>query len=129
MSVIVKSSGGGGKGNFIINGETVKEPKSFISEVLLTNETSDDLSDLPFNVVKSFVVLYRDEVHILGGTYASTSHYKLSGGSWSSVSDLPYNITDGQVVILNDEIHILGGTGGYKNHYKWNGSTWASVST
>ena len=85
-------------------------------------------SILPYNLGRNGVVVYNNEIHILG-TGNTTSHYKFNGTSWTSVSTLPYEFYDGGLVVYNNEIHLLGGNGNNRAHYKWDGSTWTSVST
>lgn len=86
-------------------------------------------STLPYSVYNSSAVILNNEIHLLGGTGKTTSHYKWNGTTWSSVSTLPYAL-DGTncAIVYNKEIHILGGSNGTA-HYKWNGSSWVSVST
>jgi hypothetical protein len=81
-------------------------------------------SQLPYNVLNSSVVVYNDELHLLGGTNGETNHYKWDGEVWSKVSDLPFSLVDGNALVYKNEIHILNGT----NHYKWNGVDWSKVS-
>ena len=83
----------------------------------------------PYSVSHSGVVIYNNEVHLLGGSGSASKHYKFNGSSWSEVSTIPYNFAYGCSVIYNNEIHILGGDSLGTNHYKWNGSSWSSVGT
>lgn len=87
---------------------------------------------LPYNFVDGRAVIFRGEVHILGGSVQAL-HYKWNGNSWEKVSTLPYNLTRGSAIVYNDEIHIIGryhgGSSSYGyEHYKWDGTTWTEVS-
>ena len=97
------------------------------------NKLWKEISTLPHsNVLSAAVVIYNNEIHVLGGGYSgSTKHYKWNGSSWVSASTLPYSFGGGCAVVYNNEIHILGcsNSGRWKYHYKWNGSSWTSVST
>ena len=80
------------------------------------------------------VVLYNNQIHILGGTRSQTLHYKWNGSSWASVSTLPYEYYAGCVEVLNGKIHMIGGydstDGGYlkcKYHHVWDGSSWTRL--
>ena len=88
--------------------------------------TWQNVSELPYKIQWGRVVVYNNEIHILGGN--SADHYKWNGSKWVSVSTLPYNFSKGGAVIYNNEIHILGGENNSSKHYKWNGSSWTSVS-
>lgn len=88
----------------------------------------------PFATTQTRVVVYNNEMHLLGGNNVegySQNHYKWNGTSWVSVSTLPYDFYSGRAVIYDNEIHILGGLGtsNYVNHYKWDGTSWVSAST
>lgn len=78
--------------------------------------------------VSHSVVVYNNEIHMLGGIN-STAHYKWNGTSWQSVSTLPYPFTYGCAVAYDNEIHILGGSDRLENHWRWNGTRWISAST
>ena len=110
------------------------------STQIMNFQTSSDRSytyansELPYAFYWGKSLLYRGEIHILGGGSTSDykKHYKYNGVNWVEVSTLPYNFNYGQAVVYNDEIHIIGGyiqsDGGYKQcHYKWNGSKWTNV--
>lgn len=96
-----------------------------------TFDTSKSISTLPFQFAYGHALKYRGEIHILGGHYNPTYHYKWNGSSWTSVSTLPYELQNGNAIVYNDEIHIFGSAFSDQNtkHYKWNGSSWVSVST
>ena len=87
------------------------------------------VSTLPYKFFFGDVVVYKNEIHMLGGGNDSVAtlqyHYKYSGSTWTKVSTLPFNFYNGKAVVYNDEIHILETT----KHYKYNGSSWTSVST
>ena len=94
-------------------------------------ELNESAGALPYDFYNGSAVVLNGEIHILGGNYEPTKHYKWDGSSWTSVSTLPYNFYQGSAVVLNGEIHIFGGyaTGVGLNHYKWDGTSWTSVST
>ena len=85
----------------------------------------------------SAAVVYKNEIHILGGVYRGTDtsyskyHYKYDGTSWSNVSTLPYIFSGGCAIVYRNEIHILGSRdGSYSTcHYKYDGKSWSKVST
>lgn len=89
---------------------------------------SDEM--LPFSLSWGCAVVFRGDIHILGGTANTTKHYKYSNGTWSSVSTLPYAFANGCAVVLNDELHILGGADSTlgKKHYKYDGSSWTACA-
>ncbi len=90
------------------------------------------LGQLPYSLQNSSVLLYNNEIHIMG-SYASSSHYKKhykwNGTEWASVSTLPYDFYYGEAVVYNNEIHIMGSGGSRQYHYKYDGTEWTSVST
>lgn len=103
---------------------------SFLEKKDINENTIE--STLPYELKNSCALIYKNEIHILGGEYNNasyTKHYKWNGSSWASVSTLPYKFYQGCAVVYNNEIHILGGSGIYTKHYKWNGSSWTNVST
>ena len=69
-------------------------------------------------------VVYKNELHILGGSGNHFGHWKWDGENWLNVSILPYDFLNGTAVVYNDAIHILGGDGNNYGHYKWNGQQW-----
>lgn len=76
-------------------------------------------------------VVFNGEIHILGGYFNKTGHYKGDGSSWTKLAtSLPYEFYRGSAVVFDDEIHIMGSpesdTG--TNHYKWNGLTWTKLA-
>ena len=92
-----------------------------------------DTSTLPYNFNYGQVVIFNNEIHILGGGNNSTEytkHYKFDGSDWVEVSTLPYELNAGSAVVYNNEIHIMGRYAiGAKPHYKYDGSNWTKVST
>lgn len=109
----VKNSGGGGLLPVYVTGSPTHERE----ECCLSGCT-------PYIFTYGNVVIYTNELHILGGTGNPYGHWKWDGEKWLQVSVLPYNLTDGTAVVYNNEIHILGGTNNLYGHYKWNGLTW-----
>ena len=111
-----------------------RDSKPFYTSGLKTifNDNQFSASTLPYNFCNGDSVVYNDEIHIFGGFYDKTAHYKWNGTSWTKVSTLHYIFTCSPVVVYNNEIHILGGNNNgeyYNYHYKWNGLSWSSVST
>lgn len=87
--------------------------------------------DMGYNM--GCVVVYNDELHILGGYGKPKGHYKHEFGNWNTkvyteVSTLPFDFQYGFAEVYNGEIHIFGGNveEGFK-HYSWNGSRWHDV--
>lgn len=78
-------------------------------------------------------LIYRNEIHILGG-YNGRGHYKWNGSSWTQVSTLPdVFCLRVPAVVFQDEIHIFGGYNIasnwiYSYHYKWDGSSWTKLT-
>lgn len=102
-----------------------------VSDFIDIGVASETLTQLPVDFNNGSVVLYRGEIHILGGEIGYY-HRKWTGSSWVEVSTLPFDFEDGAAVVWNDEIHIIGGIGddgASQKHYKWNGSSWSNVST
>lgn len=91
------------------------------------------ISSLPYTMDLGMFVVWRGELHMLGGrTGTYKYHYKWDGSSWTEVSTLPFQFYQGSAVVYEDEIHILGSAAGSshsKYHYKWDGNTWTQVST
>ena len=99
---------------------------------LKSSVTDLKASILPYDFYDGEAIVYKNEIHILGGGRGtSIYHYKYNGKTWVSVSKLPYDFSAGSAVVWNNELHILGSaaSGSGTNHYKWNGSTWSKVST
>lgn len=69
-------------------------------------------------------VVYKGELHILGGSGNHFGHWKWDGENWLNVSILPYDFLNGTAVVYKDAIHILGGDGNMYGHYKWSGQEW-----
>lgn len=102
--------------------------KVYINGELQSSNTMNLLNmKLPLAFYTCYAVVYRGEIHLLGGEiYGSyyKYHYKFNGKSWESVSTIPSSGVKGACVI-NDEIHIIT----MSNHYKWDGNEWTLVST
>ena len=89
------------------------------------------ISALPYKLNRSHVVVFRGEIHILGGDAGQKNHYKHNGSEWVSVSTLPFSFYEGNAVVFDDKIHIFGSMSGssyYKVHYAWDGSSWTKLS-
>lgn len=89
------------------------------------------VSALPYTLENSHVVVFRGEIHILGGRNGSTQHYKYNSSEWVSVSTLPFAFYGGNAVVFDDKIHIFGSMSGssyYKVHYVWDGNSWTQLS-
>ena len=90
---------------------------------------ASSVSTLPYSFYLGGAVLYKGEIHILGGNNGATKHYKWNGSSWVSVSTLPYNFYYDPAIVFKDEIHIVSSWSATTSHYKWDGTSWTSVST
>lgn len=125
MASFVKNNG---SEKVTLNGEKVKSKMNLISEGIIAYTP---VSTIPYNAKECSVVVYNNEIHILGGNSNETKHYKWDGESWTEVSTLPYSFRGRyKAVVFNNEIHILGHSSSqYQYHYKWNGNSWTSVST
>ena len=98
------------------------------------NETDGwvEASTLPYVIRYGCgAVVYKDELHIFGGSGGAAKHYKWNGTEWISVSTLPYKLFYygfKNVYIYNDEIHLYGAhntePAGLMAHYKWNDTEW-----
>ena len=66
-----------------------------------------ELNNLPYDFNSGCAVVYNNEIHILGGEYSETYHYKWDGTSWTKVSTLLYDFYRGCAVIYNNEIHLF----------------------
>lgn len=87
---------------------------------------------LPYDFYDGNAVVYKDEIHIMGGVDGAKNHYKFNGEEWVEVGSLPYDLYWGAATIYQDEIHILGSyaSGQGKKHYKYNDTDgWTEVST
>lgn len=76
-------------------------------------------------------IVYRNEIHLLGGRYSTTLHKKIDAKTDAviNVGTLPFEFDYGSAVVLNDELHLLGSNKEPNKHYKWDGETWTEVST
>ncbi len=122
--VLTEGTGTGGGGT---------EENHTITIDSLSKSVVDDtiISTIPYDYRSGNVLIYENEIHILGSSmsFAGSRHYKWNGTSWTSVSTIPYYLT-GIALVYNDEIHILSGKDSdITKHYKWNGTSWTSVST
>lgn len=83
------------------------------------------VSTLPFIFHDGSVLMYQNEMHMLGGNndgYASY-HYKWNGSSWVTVSTLKFNGYRNHSVIYNNQIHMLGSYV-QREYCIWNGTEW-----
>ena len=110
-----------------------------------TEKIWQQLFNLPYSFDGSDVVVYKNELHLLGGSSNdSKKHYQIGNhlafeysydtdwGIYKSISTLPYEFYGHTALVYNNEIHILGsGVGGEEDmkHYRWNGYGWYEVST
>lgn len=127
-------------GAVVLNGEihTLSGYKGYQTSHYKYNGSSwESVSTLPYDANRGHVVVYNDEIHLLGGflDVGYTQHYKWNGSSWESVSTLPYNFSESSAVVYNNEIHILGSyytTGSYvypncKSHYAFKDGNWKQI--
>lgn len=91
------------------------------------------ISTIPYSVSGSNVIVYKDKLHLLGGTGDArhTKHYAWDGSDWNEVSTLPYEFGNGGAEVFGGFLHIMGSSNSdsKKKHYKFNGSSWAEEST
>lgn len=93
-----------------------------------------NVSTLPYQANRAHVIVYHDELHLLGGTMTGTgtNHFKWNGIEWTSVSTIPVSFAYGDVVVYNGNIHIVtdasNGTSTITSLYKWDGAEWTKVS-
>lgn len=120
--------------NYIIKNDTtfVAQYEEVISS--LTPNTWTSISELPYDIEdrNTGVVLYNDEIHLLGGNLGLAQvtvkyHYKYDGTKWVRLSDLPYEFSMGSAVVYNGEIHLIGGQYSLNKHYKYDGNTWTDL--
>lgn len=121
----------------IADKETLDEVKTLLESMRSTQVVSlDAIGDFVKNVYEEVLtinpytmindmIVFKGEIHILGGYKSEYKHYKFDGTEWSSVSTLPIKLYGGIAFVYNDEIHILDTT----SHYKFDGAEWSSVST
>lgn len=77
------------------------------------------------------MVVYQDEIHLIGGSSSDTqnTHYKLVDSSWVLMTTLPFVYDGGITVVYNGELHILGCSSNPLNHRRLNHSLeWEVVS-
>ena len=114
-------------GNVTIDGVPFEgDVLNLVSENLVKYKS---ISTLPYSFNQGSAVVYNNEIHLLGGFYGATKHYKYDGTSWVSVGTLPYSFNQGSAVVYNNEIHIMGSSSDVTKHYKYDGTTWTSVSS
>lgn len=94
------------------------------------------ISTLPYDFRNGGVIVYNDEIYIVGGAYANNSNtsrnsvYKFNGITWSQLTNSPISNTDFNLVVYNGRIYMLGGRYGsgsttvYKYTYSFDGTTW-----
>lgn len=90
------------------------------------------LENLPYSYSKSGgrVVVYNDEIHILGFNYNDTKHYKWNGSSWVGDAVLPKTINYGGAVSYNGFIYIfcVMSTSSTDGYYRFDGSIWVKIA-
>lgn len=118
-------------GNYVPQSVTIDGVQNKENIKMVSSHIDFKLQDIPYNFYQGAAVVYKGEIHLLGGNTNNTKHYKWNGSEWLQVSTLPYNFVQGKAVVLNDEIHILGCyiSEHQKKHYKWDGLTWKQVSS
>lgn len=94
------------------------------------------IDQLPYGFRNGTVVVYNDEIHVLGGDEESAHkryHYIWNDTDRTYVKsvNIPYDFFYGDAIEYDGELHIFGGgsTTGSKNHYIWNGTSWLSKDT
>lgn len=93
------------------------------------------VNTIPINFNRCCVVVYNNNVHILGDYYDNLnqglSHYVFDGNSFTKLENLPYQIRGGCAVVYNNKIHIMGSNSDYtkyRAHYSWDGESWTEES-
>ena len=92
-------------------------------------------SETPYNPYYSSVVLYNDEIHLLGGQGDTDGHYIITEYGYEQLDNLPItfsNHTCAHAVVYDNKIHILGtntSSSYYTKHYSWDGYAWSEEST
>ena len=95
------------------------------------------VSTIPFQFYEGHVVVYKDEIHLIGGRDSKSVHYKFNEYDdtlpyWIKLDDLSFSSTGGTCVVYNGEIHLItnGGDTSYNGyHYKYDGTSWTLVYT
>ena len=116
-----RCGGGGNSAVITIDGVEVEEDVKF----KFYTSTEISIGSLPYSFYDGMAVVYKNELHILGGN-SSNPHYKYDGTTWTSDTKPPYSFYNGVAVVYKNELHILGGN---NQHYKYDGTTWTNVGT
>lgn len=105
----------------------------------LNSETGvwEKLTEAPYNHEEGYVIVYNNEIHILGGANAYNGrpdyrryHYSWNGTTWTNHGNLPfYCVSYMSAVVYNDKLYVMGvntSASSYNNNevYSWNGTTW-----
>lgn len=78
--------------------------------------------NIPYEFKFGDAVIYKDEIHILGGVNNGTKHYKLNKetNKWEQDVDLPYEFYNGNAVVIDNNLFLLGGLGNPEALYVFN---------
>ena len=115
-----------------IEPDAIKQRLSVILLDSIFNSSWTLVSNTPYDINQTPIVVYNDEIHILGSYCHSnnwSSHYKWNGSEWIADVNVPAGMNGAFAVVCNNEMHAIGGYSNQRVHYKWNGSEWTSVST
>ena len=103
------------------------------------------VSHLPFNFDGGSVVIFNNQIHLIGSAKNSNgfntttiNHWRLPDetvDTWEPVATLPYDFYQGSAVVWDNKIHLLGGTHinndgtvdvttYVKKHFIFDGTTW-----
>lgn len=125
-ALLVRRGGGGVK--VTVDGEKISKPMDLKSKI-----TNICASSVPYLLQKSsnqtMFVVFREELHMLGGKYGASSHYKWNENVWEKASTLPFLFNDGSAAVCKDEIHIFDRPANSSKHYKWDGETWTKAAS
>ena len=87
----------------VVNAMLLEDKEEFMKEALKEAKTSYKKNETPIGAI----VVYNNEIHILGSNRSLKNHYKYNGSSWVEVSTLPYDFTSGCAVVYNNENKIV----------------------
>ena len=89
-----------------------------------------DIGTLPYTFTKTSVMVYKNELHMLGGNDGTSEkyHYKFDGSTWTEVSTLPTSNSGLLSIVHDDYIYLFNYNSTTTICYKFNGSTWETCT-
>lgn len=81
---------------------------------------------LPKSAIESAMVVYDNEIHVMGGSGTFSMHYAFNGTNWRNVSTLPGNFVYTSAVV-DGGICLFCNTSSSLANYKWNGTAWTQL--